>query len=67
MSSFAARPVESEVVCVWEEGVMRPQRVNGFADAARHVWKAEGVRGLWKGAGTSLCVFACISGLPELT
>jgi len=36
--------------------------VNGFWDAVRHVWKAEGVRGLWKGAGTTLLI-----GVPSAT
>lgn len=33
---------------------MHTERVNGFWDAVRHVFRAEGVRGLWKGAGTTL-------------
>lgn len=53
MSSLA-RSFQSEVVCVWEGGVFKTERVNGFADAIRHVWRAEGVRGLWKGTGTTL-------------
>jgi solute carrier family 25 protein 39/40 len=57
MSSMA-RPLGpgGDVVCVWEQGVMRTERVNGFADAVRHVLRAEGVRGLWKGTGTTLSV-----------
>jgi solute carrier family 25, member 39/40 len=55
MSSFA-RPMATEVVCVWEGGVFKTERVNGFYDAIRHVWRAEGARGLWKGVGTSLLV-----------
>jgi solute carrier family 25, member 39/40 len=43
-----------EIVCVWENGVFRTERVSGFLDAVRHVWHAEGIRGLWKGAGTTL-------------
>ncbi len=35
-------------------GAMRTERVTGFWDAVRHVWRAEGLRGLWKGAGTTL-------------
>ncbi|KAL4243526.1 mitochondrial carrier family protein [Abortiporus biennis] len=62
MSSLAARTVEGEVVCVWDHGVFRTERVNGFFDAIRHVWKAEGVPGLWKGAGTSLLI-----GVPSST
>ncbi|KAJ7070972.1 mitochondrial carrier [Mycena amicta] len=37
-------------------GVFRTERVSNFSDAVRHVWRAEGVRGLWKGAGTSLII-----------
>ena len=55
MSSLT-RPLESEVVCIWEHGVYRTERVNGFLDAFRAVWRAEGLAGLWKGAGTSLSV-----------
>ena len=55
MSSMA-RAVSEEVVCIWDHGHLRTERVNGFWDAVRHVWKAEGIRGLWKGAGTTLCV-----------
>ncbi|KAF8898678.1 mitochondrial carrier domain-containing protein [Infundibulicybe gibba] len=61
MSSFA-RPLAGEVVCVWEGGVFRTERVDGFADAVRRVWRAEGVRGLWKGAGTSFVI-----GVPSAT
>jgi len=55
MSSLA-RPVGEEVVCVWERGVFKTERVAGFLDAVRHVLRAEGLPGLWKGAGTSLYV-----------
>jgi solute carrier family 25, member 39/40 len=54
MSSMARALGPSDVVCIWDHGVMRSERVNGFADAVRHVWRAEGVRGLWKGVGTTL-------------
>lgn len=54
MSSLALRSVSSEVVCIWEAGLWKTERVNGAFDAFRHVWKAEGVAGLWKGVGTSL-------------
>lgn len=55
MSSMAiSRLSSSEIVCVWDRGVWRQERVNGFCDAVKHVVRAEGVRGLWKGAGTSL-------------
>lgn len=53
MSTFA-RTIPDELVCVWDRGVFRTERVNGFYDAVRHVWRAEGIRGLWKGAGTTL-------------
>ena len=56
MSSLARPLAEEELVCVWENGVFRAERVNGFLDAVKHVWKAEGMRGLWKGAGTTLYV-----------
>lgn len=61
MSSYA-RPLAQDVVCIWDHGMMRTERVNGFWDAVRHVWKAEGIRGLWKGAGTSL-----LMGVPSAT
>ncbi|KAG5648040.1 hypothetical protein DXG03_007075 [Asterophora parasitica] len=61
MSSMA-RPLAAEVVCVWDHGVFRTERVHGFADAVRHVWRVEGIRGLWKGAGTSLVI-----GVPSST
>ena len=54
MSSLARSMSTQEVVCVWENGVFRTERVSGFLDAVRHVWRAEGIRGLWKGAGTTL-------------
>jgi solute carrier family 25 protein 39/40 len=53
MSSMA-RSLEGDIVCVWENGMMRTERVNGFADAVKHVVRAEGIRGLWKGTGTTL-------------
>lgn len=55
MSTFA-HTVPQELVCLWDRGVFRTERVNGFYDAVRHVWRAEGIRGLWKGAGTTLWV-----------
>ncbi|GLB36206.1 putative mitochondrial carrier [Lyophyllum shimeji] len=61
MSSMA-RPLAADVVCVWDHGIFRTERVNGFADAVRHVWRVEGLRGLWKGAGTSLVI-----GVPAST
>ncbi|KAG6911919.1 hypothetical protein DXG01_000166 [Tephrocybe rancida] len=61
MSSLA-RPIATEVVCLWDHGMFRTERVNGFIDAVRHVWRVEGTRGLWKGAGTSLVI-----GVPSST
>ncbi|KAK0478449.1 mitochondrial carrier domain-containing protein [Armillaria novae-zelandiae] len=57
-----SQPVFEEIVCVWENGVFRAERVNGFYDAVKHVWKAEGLRGLWKGSGTTLVI-----GVPSST
>ncbi|KAJ7597098.1 mitochondrial carrier domain-containing protein [Mycena floridula] len=62
MSSLARSLTHEELVCVWENGVFKTERVNGFFDAVRHVWRAEGIRGLWKGAGTSLVI-----GVPSAT
>jgi solute carrier family 25 protein 39/40 len=53
MSTFA-HTIPQELVCILDRGVFRVERVNGFYDAVRHVWGAEGIRGLWKGAGTTL-------------
>ncbi|RPD63003.1 mitochondrial carrier [Lentinus tigrinus ALCF2SS1-6] len=61
MSSVVSA-VEGEVVCIWDHGVYRTERVNGFFDAVKHVWRAEGIAGLWKGAGTSLLI-----GVPSST
>jgi len=41
---------------------MRTERVTGFFDAFRHVSRAEGIPGLWKGAGTTLLI-----GVPSAT
>ncbi|KAG7099277.1 hypothetical protein E1B28_001136 [Marasmius oreades] len=62
MSSYARTLAGEEFVCVWENGVFKTERVNGFLDAIRHVVRAEGVRGLWKGAGTTLVI-----GVPSST
>lgn len=62
MSTAAMRAFEGEVVCVWDHGMFRTERVNGFFDAFRHVWRAEGISGLWKGAGTTLMI-----GVPSAT
>ncbi|KAH8835897.1 mitochondrial carrier domain-containing protein [Flagelloscypha sp. PMI_526] len=62
MSSLAHVSVSSDVVCIWDHGVFRTERVNGFSDAIRHVWRAEGFPGLWKGAGTTLLI-----GVPSST
>ncbi|KAJ7103468.1 mitochondrial carrier domain-containing protein [Mycena belliarum] len=62
MSSLA-RPLAAEhLVCVWDHGLLKAEPVTGFSDAVRHVWRAEGVRGLWKGAGTTLVI-----GVPSAT
>ncbi|KZT30443.1 mitochondrial carrier [Neolentinus lepideus HHB14362 ss-1] len=66
MSSLA-RPITveasaGELVCIWDHGMLRTERVNGFMDAVRHVWRAEGIAGLWKGAGTTLII-----GVPSST
>jgi len=61
MSTFA-HTIPQELVCILDRGVLRTERVNGFTDAVRHVWRAEGLRGLWKGAGTTLIV-----GVPSST
>ncbi|KAI0815198.1 mitochondrial carrier [Irpex lacteus] len=62
MSTAAFQSVEGELVCIWDHGVFRTERVNGFFDAVKHVWRAEGIAGLWKGAGTSLVI-----GVPSST
>ena len=58
MSSLARTQssLAHQVVCVWENGVFKATRVNGFFDAIKQVLYAEGVKGLWKGAGTTLWV-----------
>ncbi|KAJ7706111.1 mitochondrial carrier domain-containing protein [Mycena rosella] len=62
MSSLA-RPLAAEnLVCVWDHGFLKAEPVNGFSDAVRHVWRAEGMRGLWKGVGTTLVI-----GVPSAT
>jgi solute carrier family 25 protein 39/40 len=64
MSSLAARNLAAgQIVCLWDNGVFTTERVNGFHDAVKHVWRAEGVRGLWKGVGTTLSVRVT----PQLT
>lgn len=45
---------EDLCVCFYEGGAMKAQRVTGFWDAAIQVARHEGIRGLWKGVGTSL-------------
>ena len=54
MSVLAARSFPTDVVCIWEAGRWKTERVTGAIDTFRHVWRAEGVRGLWKGVGTTL-------------
>ncbi|KAJ7783856.1 mitochondrial carrier domain-containing protein [Mycena maculata] len=61
--STLARPLAAEqLVCVWDHGLFKAEPVNGFSDAFRHVWRAEGIRGLWKGVGTTLII-----GVPSAT
>ncbi|KAI0348097.1 mitochondrial carrier [Trametopsis cervina] len=67
MSTTALHAVEGDIVCVWDRGVFRTERVNGFFDAVRHVWRAEGIPGLWKGAGTTLLIGVPSSTLYMLT
>jgi len=63
MSSLAIPTFSrSEVVCVWDHGVLRQERVNGFYEAVKHVVRVEGLRGLWKGAGTTILI-----GVPSST
>jgi len=63
MSSLAIPALNRpEVVCVWDHGVWRQERVNGFYDAIKHVVRAEGLKGLWKGAGTTILI-----GVPSST
>lgn len=61
------RSLEGDVVCVWEHGMFRTERVTGFLDAVRHVWRVEGISGLWKGAGTSLCVVISAPSFSSVT
>ncbi|KAJ6610060.1 mitochondrial carrier domain-containing protein [Mycena sp. CBHHK59/15] len=62
MSSLARPLAAEQLVCVWDHGFFKTEPVNGFSDAVRHVWRAEGVRGLWKGVGTTLVI-----GVPSAT
>ncbi|KAF8523062.1 mitochondrial carrier domain-containing protein [Hysterangium stoloniferum] len=62
MSSLARAAHPQELVCLWDHGTLRAERVDGFSDAFRKVWHAEGVRGLWKGVGTTLLI-----GVPSST
>jgi len=56
MSSYARASAADEVVCLWENGTWHTERVNGIGDALRKVWRTEGIRGLWKGVGTSFMI-----------
>ncbi|KAF7347778.1 hypothetical protein MVEN_01535300 [Mycena venus] len=62
MSSLARPLAAEQLVCVWDHGLFRAEPVRGFSDAVRHVWRAEGMRGLWKGVGTTLVI-----GVPSST
>lgn len=57
MSSLARAASSENVVCLWENGTLKTERVAGFSDAVAKVLRTEGVRGLWKGVGTTLFVF----------
>lgn len=66
MSSLAISALNrSEVVCVWDHGILRQERVNGFYDAVKHVVRAEGLKGLWKGAGTTMFAFTICHSFQE--
>lgn len=67
MSTFSSSLAQQDLVCLLENGRIRTERVNGFADAIRHVWRAEGMRGLWKGSGTTLCVTLSSTGTVSLS
>lgn len=56
MSTYARAALSDEVVCLWDHGHMRAERVTGFGDAIAKVWRIEGMRGLWKGVGTSFVI-----------
>jgi Mitochondrial carrier protein len=45
---------EELCLCFYEGNTVRAQRVTGFWDALLQVARFEGVRGLWKGVGTTL-------------
>ncbi|CAG7847428.1 Solute carrier family 25 member 40 [Serendipita indica DSM 11827] len=47
---------EDLCVCLYEGGSLRSQKVTGFWDAAIQVARFEGIRGLWKGVGTTLLI-----------
>lgn len=51
----SVRPVPPDIcVCLYEHGQIRSQKVTGFWDALLTIARHEGVRGLWKGFGTTL-------------
>ena len=51
----SVRPVPPDIcVCLYDHGTVRSQKVTGFWDALLAVARCEGVRGLWKGLGTTL-------------
>lgn len=47
---------EELCVCFYEGGAVKAQRVTGFTDAVIQVARHEGIRGLWKGVGTTLLI-----------
>lgn len=56
MSSLARAAYAENIICLWENGTLKTERVAGFSDAFSKVLRTEGARGLWKGVGTSLLV-----------
>ena len=51
----SSKPLSEELcLCLYEGNTVRAQRVTGFWDALIQVARFEGVRGLWKGVGTTL-------------
>ncbi|KAH8120424.1 mitochondrial carrier [Phellopilus nigrolimitatus] len=60
MSSYA-RQLPQELVCIWDHGMMRTERVNGFLGCTAPRFQAEGLKGLWKGAGTTFNIALAIS------
>ncbi|KAG8834161.1 hypothetical protein FRC17_009421 [Serendipita sp. 399] len=52
-----SRSIQEDLcVCFYEGGGIRAQRVTGFWDALLQVARFEGIRGLWKGVGTTIMI-----------